>query len=103
YQETYDRATYEAVHQKGKKRNYDWRLAAPDRGAAAGMRRLGIGALFGLQPDWQTEALAMAAHARALLRRWWRAEVTVSLPRLRPCAGVSRPPPGALDDRHFVP
>ncbi|HEX9969631.1 MAG TPA: radical SAM protein, partial [Acidimicrobiales bacterium] len=45
YQETYDRTTYEAVHLKGKKRNYDWRLAAPDRGAEAGMRRLGIGAL----------------------------------------------------------
>ena len=38
YQETYDRATYEAVHLKGKKRNYDWRLAGPDRGAEAGMR-----------------------------------------------------------------
>ena len=101
YQETYDRATYEAVHQKGKKRNYDWRLAAPDRGAAAGMRRLGIGALFGLHPDWQTEALAMAAHARALLRRWWRAEVTVSLPRLRPCAGAPEPA-DVLDDRSFV-
>ncbi len=35
------------VHRKGKKRNYDWRLAAPDRGAEAGMRRLGIGALLG--------------------------------------------------------
>jgi 2-iminoacetate synthase len=101
YQETYDRAAYEAVHLKGKKRNYDWRLAAPDRGAAAGMRRLGIGALFGLQPDWRAEALALAAHARALLRRWWRTEVTISLPRLRPCAGAPEPP-DALDDRSFV-
>ena len=53
YQETYDRGTYAAVHLKGKKRNYDWRLAAPDRGAAAGMRRLGIGALLGLHADWR--------------------------------------------------
>ncbi|HZQ78165.1 MAG TPA: 2-iminoacetate synthase ThiH [Acidimicrobiia bacterium] len=102
YQETYDRATYADVHRLGKKRNYDWRLAAPDRGAEAGMRRLGIGALFGLHDDWQSEALAVAAHARALLRRWWRAEVTVALPRLRPCAGVPGPPPGTLDDRRFV-
>ena len=29
YQETYDRGTYEAAHLKGKKRNYDWRLAGP--------------------------------------------------------------------------
>jgi 2-iminoacetate synthase len=101
YQETYDRDTYAAVHRLGKKRNYDWRLAAPDRGAEAGMRRLGIGALFGLHDDWRSDALAVAAHARALLRRWWRAEVTISLPRLRPCAGAPDPP-GTLDDRHFV-
>jgi 2-iminoacetate synthase len=101
YQETYDRSTYAAVHRLGKKRNYDWRLAAPDRGAEAGMRRLGIGALFGLHDDWRSEALAVAAHARALLRRWWRVEVTVSLPRLRPCAGAPTPA-GTLDDRHFV-
>jgi 2-iminoacetate synthase len=102
YQETYDRATYAAVHRLGKKRNYDWRLAAPDRGAEAGMRRLGIGALFGLHDDWRAEALAVAAHARALLRRWWRTEVSVALPRLRPCAGSPGPPPGTLDDRRFV-
>ena len=101
YQETYDRDTYAAVHRLGKKRNYDWRLAAPDRGAEAGVRRLGIGALFGLHLDWRADALAVAAHARALLRRWWRVEVTVSLPRLRPCSGVPSPL-GALDDRHFV-
>jgi 2-iminoacetate synthase len=89
YQETYDRGVYGAVHLKGKKRNYDWRLAAPDRGAAAGMRRLGIGALLGLHPDWRWEAIALAAHARALIRRWWRCEVSVALPRLRPAAGVA--------------
>ncbi|MFP5317827.1 MAG: 2-iminoacetate synthase ThiH [Acidimicrobiia bacterium] len=91
YQETYDPGTYASVHLKGKKRNYDWRLAAPDRGAEAGMRRLGIGALLGLHDDWPAEALALAAHARALLRRWWRCDLTVSLPRLRPAAGEYEP------------
>lgn len=101
YQETYDRDLYASVHTKGKKRNYDWRLAAPDRGAEAGMRRLGVGALLGLHPDWRTEALAVAAHARALVRRWWRCEVSVSLPRLRPAAGdVTAAHP--VDDRSFV-
>ena len=47
YQETYDRETYGRVHLGGPKRDYDWRLAAPERGARAGMRRLGIGALSG--------------------------------------------------------
>lgn len=91
YQETYDRGTYAEVHLKGKKRNYDWRLAAHDRAAAGGMRRLGLGALLGLHGDWRSEALMMAAHAHALVRRWWRCEVTVALPRLRPAAGGFEP------------
>src|SRR5581483_3906370 len=91
YQETYHRSTYADVHLKGKKRNYDWRLAALDRGAEAGMRRLGLGALLGLHPDWRLEALATAAHAAALMRRWWRCEVSESLPRLRPAAGGYEP------------
>jgi len=101
YQEAYDRSTYAAVHLKGKKRNYDWRLAAPDRGAEAGMRHLGIGALLGLHPDWRVEAIAVAAHARALVRRWWRCDITVSLPRLRPAAGGFKPR-DPVDDREFV-
>jgi 2-iminoacetate synthase len=101
YQETYDRSTYADVHLKGKKRNYDWRLAAPDRGAEAGMRRLGIGALLGLHGDWRLEALALAVHAQALTRRWWRCEVAVSLPRLRPAAGGFAPA-DPVDDRDFV-
>ena len=101
YQETYDRDTYARVHLKGKKRNYDWRLAAPDRAAAAGMRRLGIAALLGLHDDWRSEALAVAAHAQALIRRWWRCEVAVALPRLRPAAGEYEPA-DPVDDRAFV-
>ncbi|HVV36204.1 MAG TPA: 2-iminoacetate synthase ThiH [Acidimicrobiales bacterium] len=101
YQETYDRHTYAQVHRLGKKRNYEWRLAAPDRAAAAGARKLGIGALLGLHGDWRAEALAVAAHGRALTRRWWRAEVSVSVPRLRPAAGGYEPA-DPVDDRAFT-
>jgi 2-iminoacetate synthase len=101
YQETYDEDTYRGVHLKGKKRNGDWRLAAPDRGADAGMRRLGIGALLGLHDDWRFEALAVAAHARALIKRWWRCEVAVALPRLRPAAGGFQPSE-PVGDAEFV-
>jgi 2-iminoacetate synthase len=101
YQESYDRGTYVSVHLKGKKRNYAWRLAAPDRAAEAGMRRLGIGALLGLHPDWRSEAIALAAHAQALTRRWWRCEVQVSLPRLRPAAGNFEPA-DPVGDRDLV-
>jgi 2-iminoacetate synthase len=91
YQESYNPVTYSAVHLKGKKRNYAWRLAAPDRAAEAGMRRLGIGTLLGLHPDWQSEAISLACHAQALIKRWWRCEVQVALPRLRPAAGGYEP------------
>jgi 2-iminoacetate synthase len=101
YQESYDRRTYEEAHRKGKKRNYEWRLAAPDRGAEAGMRRLGVGALLGLHPDWRAEAIALAIHAEALCRRRWRSEVSVALPRLRPAAGGYQPA-DAVADRDFV-
>jgi 2-iminoacetate synthase len=101
FQETYHPDTYAAVHLKGKKRNYAWRLAAPDRAAEAGMRKLGIGALLGLHDDWRAEAIAVAAHARALIKRWWRCEVTVALPRLRPAAG-GYVPADPLTDRQFV-
>src|SRR5207249_1509979 len=91
---------YAAVHLKGKKRNYDWRLEAPDRGAEAGMRRLGIGALLGLHPDWRADAVALAVPARPLVRRWWRCDVSVALPRLRPAAGFQ--PTHVVGDREFV-
>lgn len=101
YQESYDPGTYAQVHLKGKKRNYAWRLAAPDRAAEAGMRRLGIGALLGLHPDWRSEAITLAAHASVLVRRWWRCEVSVALPRLKRAAGGYEPR-DPVDDRSFV-
>lgn len=100
YQETYDREVYASMHTAGPKRDFDWRLATPERGYRAGFRRLGIGALFGLT-DWRAEAIAVAAHAEELLRNAWKAQLTISLPRLRPCAGEFQPP-HALPDRCLV-
>ncbi len=91
YQETYDPGTYARVHLAGRKRRYRWRLLGPERAARAGMRRLGIGALLGLHPDWRQEAVAVAAHARFLMRHYWRSQVSVSVPRLRPSAAGFRP------------
>ncbi len=62
YQETYDRAVYDQMHTAGPKKNFDWRLETPERAYAAGFRRLGLGALYGLA-DWRFEALSLAAHA----------------------------------------
>jgi 2-iminoacetate synthase len=90
YQETYNREVYLDLHTAGPKRNFDWRLETPERAYQAGFRRLGIGALYGLS-DWRSEALAVAAHAEYLLRTCWKAQLTISLPRLRPCAGEFQP------------
>jgi 2-iminoacetate synthase len=90
YQETYDRAIYADMHTAGPKRNFDWRLETPERAYEAGFRRLGIGALYGLA-DWRYEAISVAAHAQYLLRHCWKSQVTISLPRLRPCAGEFQP------------
>ena len=90
YQETYDRAVYADLHTAGPKRNFDWRVETPERAYAAGIRRLGISPLYGLA-DWRYEALAVAAHAEYLQRHCWKAFLTISLTRLRPCAGEFKP------------
>ena len=90
YQESYDRNIYDEMHTAGPKKNFDWRLETAERAYAAGFRRLGIGALFGLS-DWRYEAICVAAHADFLLRHCWKAQLTISLPRLRPCAGEFQP------------
>jgi 2-iminoacetate synthase len=100
YQETYDRAVYARMHTAGPKRNFDWRLETPERAYAAGFRRLGISPLYGLR-DWRREAISVAAHAAYLLRHCWKAQLTVSLTRLRPCAGEFQPP-APMSERDLV-
>ncbi|MHB8511185.1 MAG: 2-iminoacetate synthase ThiH [Actinomycetota bacterium] len=91
YQETYDRESYKRFHLAGRKRDFDWRLAALERAARAGIRRLGLGALLGLHEPWREDAIATAAHALFLQKHAWRSELTVSLPRIRPSASGYAP------------
>src|SRR2546429_3670533 len=90
YQETYNRGVYAEMHTAGPKRDFNFRLDCAERGYAAGFRRLGIGALVGLSP-WQDEAIALAAHLEHLFKHCWQAQISVSVPRLRPAAGGFRP------------
>ena len=100
YQETYDRPAYGEFHTLGPKRDFDWRLECPERGYAAGFRRIGLGALFGLA-DWRAEALGLGAHVDYMQTHCWKASYTVAFPRLRPAAGSFKPR-YVLDDRTFV-
>ncbi|MDC0716398.1 hypothetical protein [Nannocystis bainbridge] len=102
YQETYHEPTYRAVHTAGPKKRYAWRLDAPERGLAGGFRRLGIGALYGLQ-DFRFEALSLAAHADHLRRTCPEVQLAISLPRLRPAAGAFQPDPQYVpNDEEFL-
>jgi 2-iminoacetate synthase len=100
YQEVYDRAIYKQMHPKGPKRNYRFRLEAPERAAAVGMRSVNIGALLGLN-DWRTEVFLAGMHLNYLQKQFPGVEASISLPRLRPQLGgfQSRFP---LSDLDFV-
>jgi 2-iminoacetate synthase len=45
---------------------------------------------LGLAP-WRADATALAAHLEYLFRHCWQAQISVSLPRLRPAAGEYQP------------
>jgi 2-iminoacetate synthase len=100
YQETYNRGVYAEMHTAGPKRDFNYRLDCAERGYAAGFRRLGIGALIGLS-HWQDEAIALAAHLEYLFKHCWQAQISVSVPRLRPAAGGFRSL-FAMTDRELV-
>lgn len=100
YQETYNKNNYKNLHTSGPKKNFNWRLKCPERAYNAGFRRIGIGALFGLS-EWRKEALSLAAHLDYLQRVCWKANYTVSFPRIRPAAGQFHPE-YSLSDKDFI-
>ena len=100
YQETYDRATYAAVHPAGPKSNFERRLETPERGGEAGFRQIGIGSLLGLA-DWRFEAYCLVRHATYLMKHFWKSQISVSFPRLRPAAGGYQPP-HPVSDKELV-
>lgn len=100
FQEVYDAAIYKELHLAGPKRDYAFRLDAPERACRAGMRSVNIGALLGLN-DWRKEAFFTGVHADYLQRRYGAAEIAVSMPRLRPSAG-GFPPRVDVTDHNLV-
>lgn len=90
YQETYHRETYHLHHPKGRKADFGYRLDAPDRVGEAGVHKIGLGALFGLE-DWRAECFFTALHLGWLERRHWRSRFSVSFPRIRPHEGELQP------------
>lgn len=100
YQEVYNEEMYKSVHVKGPKRDYRYRIDTPERGCEAGIRQINIGALLGLD-DWRKEAFFTAMHAKYLQKKYLDAEISLSLPRIRPHIGEYEPP-SIVCDRHLV-
>jgi 2-iminoacetate synthase len=86
YQETYDAARYPRFHLKGSKMDMAYRLETPDRLGRAGIKKIGLGPLFGLSA-WRADAWFTGLHLRHLERTYWRTRYSISFPRLRPHEG----------------
>ncbi|WP_256005785.1 2-iminoacetate synthase ThiH [Pedobacter deserti] len=90
YQETYHRDDYRKHHPKGKKSNFTYRLETPDRLGSAGIHKMGLGVLIGLE-DWRTDSYFTAMHLSYLERKYWMSKYSLSFPRLRPFSGGLEP------------
>ncbi|MDN3608666.1 2-iminoacetate synthase ThiH [Vibrio ostreicida] len=100
YQETYHPSTYAEHHLRGKKKDFFYRLETPDRLAKAGVDKIGLGALIGLD-DWRTDCFYVASHLAYLERTYWKTRYSISFPRLRPCQGKLQPK-SVMTDRDLV-
>jgi len=90
YQEVYDEEIYAYMHPAGPKRNYRFRIEAPERACRAGMRTVNVGTLLGLN-QWRTEAFFTGLHADYLQNKFPEVEVSISPPRMRPHLGGFQP------------
>lgn len=90
YQETYHKDEYKKHHPKGKKSNFYYRLETPDRLGKAGVHKIGLGALFGLE-DWRTDSFFTGLHLKYLQKTYWKTKYSISFPRLRPHSGGLEP------------
>lgn len=86
YQETYDPFRYVKLHPYGRKSDYRFRIEAPERALTAGLRAVGLGALLGLSDPF-LDALSLFQHIEHLRKRFWRAGILVSFPRICPEQG----------------
>lgn len=90
YQETYIKNRYGYYHPRGKKSDYTYRINTPDRLGVAGIKKIGLGCLLGLE-DWRLDSFFTALHLKYLQKKYWRTKYSISFPRLRPHAGSFNP------------
>ncbi|WP_033148915.1 2-iminoacetate synthase ThiH [Prevotella sp. P6B1] len=101
FQETYNEARYKVYHPRGMKSNYEWRLNGYDRMGQAGVQRIGMGALIGLE-DWRTEIAMLGYHLRYLEKTYWQTHYSVNFPRMRPSENGGFQPNVVMSDRELA-
>ena len=101
FQETCHKPTYDKMHPKSLKGDYNYHLTAFDRAMEAGIDDVGAGVLFGLA-DPRFEVLGLMMHNAHLEEKFGVGFHTISVPRLQPANGVSLENyPHLLDDKMF--
>ena len=101
FQETYNEARYRLYHPAGPKSNWQYRVDGFDRMGMAGVHKIGLGTLIGLE-DWRTDVTMMAHHLRYLEKNYWRTQYSVNLPRMRPSENGGFQPRTVMTDRELA-
>jgi 2-iminoacetate synthase len=101
FQETYHQETYQKVHIKGQKSDYNWRLTALDRAQEAGIDDVGIGALFGLY-DWRFDILGLIRHVNHFEAVYKVGPHTISFPRIQHASDLEVDPQYLVSDEDFT-
>ncbi|WP_196068382.1 2-iminoacetate synthase ThiH, partial [Bacteroides faecis] len=101
FQETYNKANYKKYHPRGMKSKFEWRVNGFDRMGQAGVHKIGMGVLIGLE-EWRTDVTMMAYHLRYLQKHYWKTKYSVNFPRMRPSENDGFQPNVIMNDRELA-
>ncbi|EAM0194981.1 2-iminoacetate synthase ThiH [Campylobacter coli] len=101
FQETYNPLKYSKIHLAGEKRIFPYRFNAQERALKAGMRGVAFAALLGID-DFRKDALATALHAYFLQKAYPHAEISISVPRLRPIINNAKIHPKDVSEKRLL-
>lgn len=101
YQETYNPDKYKQVHLRGPKRIFPYRFHSQERALLGGMRSLAFGALLGLG-NFRKDAFATGLHAFFIQQKYPHAEISFSVPRLRPYINNANNHPNDVHEKQLL-
>ena len=88
WQETYDPDVYSRLHPENTpKSDFKWRTGVFDRAIKSGIKKVGLGVLFGLA-DWKYDLLSLVSHGKYLQEEYGVSPDAIGIPRFRLAAGA---------------